>query len=72
MMGQLKFNATSGTQVVTTNGVEMGMRYFTLNCSGGTVQLADDFYHKSSGYCDIRKSAGTFDPNGKEYKAYSS
>ena len=65
--GALTFKATSGTQIVTTNGVDIGIDNFYLNGSGGTVQLADNFSHKPTLGGTIKKYAGTFDPNGKTY-----
>jgi len=58
----MSFVATSGTQLVTTNGVNMAQ--LTLNCAGATVQLQDNWTSGQSGgawtYTD-----GMLDQNGK-------
>lgn len=58
--GAITCSATSGTQIITTNGKTLGSS-FTLSGSGGTVQLADNLTTTGS----FTQSAGTLDPNNK-------
>jgi hypothetical protein len=55
--------ATSGTQIITTNGVLINGS-LTINGVGGTVQLADTFTLGSTGNA-INLLNGTFDGNSK-------
>jgi len=55
--------ATSGTQVITTNGVTI-FGSLTINGIGGTVQLADALTFGSTSYA-INLLNGTFDGNSK-------
>lgn len=56
--GTLTMNATSGTKTITNHGVSWANR-LTLNGSGGTFQLADNFTSSSS--IPITRTNGTFD-----------
>jgi hypothetical protein len=55
--------ATSGTQVITTNGVTI-FGSLTIDGTGGTVQLADALTFGSTSYA-INLLYGTFDGNSK-------
>ena len=59
--GTLIFNATSGTSIITSNGVTLASP-ISVTGAGGTVQLADTLNIGSAG---ITHSAGTLDFNGK-------
>ena len=56
------FAATSGTQVITSNGVTLDFP-ITANCPGATLQLADALTMAASRALTL--TAGTFDANNK-------
>jgi hypothetical protein len=56
------FSATSGTQVITSNGVTLDFP-ITANCPGATVQLADALTMAASRALTL--TGGTFDANNK-------
>jgi hypothetical protein len=58
--GALTFNATSGTKVITSNGITLGGTT-TFNGVGGTWQLADNFASTST----ATLTNGAFISNGK-------
>ncbi len=64
--GTLTLNATSGTQVIRSNGVQMN-RPVTVNAPGATIQLFDalDLTGASSRLFNL--STGTFDANNKTF-----
>lgn len=63
--GAITFNATSGTQVITSNSVVLNSA-LTFNGVGGTWQLADTLNIGSNA---ITLTKGTFDTNGKTVTA---
>jgi|GEM_PF-1261180 len=60
--GSVAFNASSGTKTITSNGATLN-RNVTIQCSGATLQLADNLTMGST--ASITYQSGTFDPNGK-------
>lgn len=63
--GALSMLATSGTQVVTSNGISFTNLFF-VNGIGGTTQLADNFVTNSV----LRVDNGTFDANNKNVTCF--
>lgn len=59
----ITFTGTSGTQVITTNGVTLG-KSLVINTTGASVQLADNLTANSSR--GITLTAGTLDFNNKD------
>ncbi|CAB5187246.1 hypothetical protein UFOVP165_21 [uncultured Caudovirales phage] len=60
--GALSFNATSGTQILTTNAVTIDSP-LTVNGAGGTLQLADAFNGGATRTCTL--TAGTLNLNNQ-------